>query len=240
VTRSGRLLLLAGAALVAVLVVAVAIVISQGGEDEPASGGGGSAPAEGQSAEVGPLFDGIPQDGVSLGEPDAPATLTEFADLQCPFCAEYAREALPAVIDRYVRTGRVRLELQLLSFIGPDSQRGAQVAAAAAQQDRMWQFSDLFFNNQGAENSGYATDDFLRGLARETPGLDVEQAFADRDSPAARRLLRQAQVQATALGVNSTPTFLVRQGAAPPQPLQLQALDAQSVTAALDQALAGG
>jgi protein-disulfide isomerase len=239
VTRSRRLLLLGGAALAAVAVVAVAIAVSQGTDDEPADGGG-NAPAAGRSADVGPLFEGMPQDGVSLGDPDAPATLTEFADLQCPFCAEYAREALPAVIDRYVRPGRVRLELQLLSFIGPDSQRGAQLAAAAAQQDRMWQFSDLFFNHQGAENTGYATDTFLRRLARETPGLDVQQAFADRDSPAARRLLRQSQAQATALGVDSTPTFLLRRGAAPPQPLQLPALDAQTVTAALDQALAGG
>ena len=236
-----RLLLLGGAALAAVVVVAVAIAVSQGGEDEPAGDGGASANGQaGQAADVGSLFEGIPQNGISLGDPDAPATLIEFADLQCPFCAEYTREALPAVIERYVRTGRVRLELQLLSFIGPDSERAAQLAAAAAQQNLMWQFSDLFFADQGAENSGYATDAFLRGLARETPGLDVPQAFADRDSPAVARQLRQAQAQATALGVESTPSFLLRQGAAAPEPLPLQALDAQTVTAALDQALAGG
>ena len=236
-----RALLLGGAALAAVVVVAVAIAVSQGGEDEPAGDGG--APAAngqaGQATDVGSRFEGIPQNGVSLGDPDAPATLIEFADLQCPFCAEYTREALPAVIERYVRSGRVRLELQLLSFIGPDSERAAQLAAAAAQQDLMWQFSDLFFAEQGAENSGYATDAFLRGVARETPGLDVPQAFADRDSPAVARQLRQAQAQATALGVESTPSFLLRQGAAPPEPLPLQALDAQTVTTALDQALIG-
>ena len=236
---SRRLLLLGGAVLAAVLVVAVAIVISQGGEDEPAAGGG-SAPAGDRSADVGPLFEGIPQDGVALGRPDAPATLTEFADLQCPFCAEFAREALPAVIERYVRTGRVRLELRLLTFIGPDSVRGAQLAAAAGLQDRMWQFSELFFENQGAENSGYATDAFLRRLAGETPGLDVPQAFADSDSPAAQRVLGQAQTQATALGVDSTPSFMLRRGGESPQPLELQALDAQTVTTALDQALLGG
>ena len=237
---SRRLLLLGGAALAAVVVVAVAIAVSQGGEDEPPdSAGGGSAPAE-QSAGAESLFEGIPQNGVFLGEPDAPATLIEFADLQCPFCAEYAREALPTVIERYVRTGRVRLELQLLAFLGPDSERGALLAAAAAEQDRMWQFTDLFFQNQGAENSGYATDEFLRGLARETPGLDVPRAFADRDSPAARRLLRRAQAQATASGVDSTPSFLLRQGAAPARPLELQALDAATVTTALDEALLGG
>lgn len=235
---SRRLVLLVGAALVAVVVVAVAIAVSQGGEDEPA-GSGGDATGPGQTADAESLFEGIPQNGVSLGDPGAPATLIEYADLQCPFCAEYTRDALPAVIERYVRTGRVRLELQLLAFLGPDSERGARLAAAAAQQDLMWQFTDLFFENQGAENSGYATDEFLRGLARQTPGLDTRQAFADRDSPAVRRLLRQAQAQATASGVESTPSFLLRQGAAPARPLELQALDAATVTAALDEALLG-
>jgi protein-disulfide isomerase len=67
----------------------------------------------------------------------APATLTEFADLHCPFCADYARDVLPAVVDRYVRTGRLRLELQLLAFLGDDSLRGGRMAAAAARQDRL-------------------------------------------------------------------------------------------------------
>ena len=66
--------------------------------------------------------------------PDAPVTLVEFADLQCPFCAEYERSVLPALLDRYVRTGKVRLELRLLRFLGPDSDRLARVAAAASER----------------------------------------------------------------------------------------------------------
>jgi protein-disulfide isomerase len=58
-------------------------------------------------------------------------TLVEFADLQCPFCAQYARDALPRLIDRYVRPGRIRMQLRLLSFIGPDSECAARVAAAS-------------------------------------------------------------------------------------------------------------
>jgi protein-disulfide isomerase len=111
-----------------------------------------------------------------------PATLVEFADLQCPFCAQYARDALPAVIDQWARPGRLQLDLRLLTFIGPDSLRAARPAGAAALQDRLWSFSDLLFLNQGRENSGYVTTDFLRRIAKETPGLKVNRAFAERGS----------------------------------------------------------
>jgi protein-disulfide isomerase len=233
-----RLLLLAAAAIAAVVVVAVAVAISQGGEED--GGGGSTSTAKGTDAEVRALFAGIPQKGTSLGDPDAPATLIEFADLQCPFCAQFATESLPTVIRRYVRTGRLRLELRLLTFLGPDSVRGAQVAAAAAQQDRMWPFAELFYRNQGAENSGYATDDFLEGLARQTPGLDVDQVAADISTPASKRVIRDARVQGEALGVDSTPSFFVRRNGGPARPMTVQALDAATFTSTLDQALEGG
>jgi protein-disulfide isomerase len=224
--------------LAAVVVVVVAIVISQGGSDDSDKGpaaGGGAQPS--QSAEVKALFGGIPQQGVTLGEPDAPATLIEFADLQCPFCAQYTTDALPTVIQDYVRPGRLKMELRLLRFIGPDSERGAEVAAAATLQDKGWDFSDLFFRNQGEENSGYATNAFLQRLARETPGLDVDQLDSDLGSPPAQAIIRQAEREGNRLSVSGTPSFFVQKGKGQPQPLELSALDADSVTAALDSAL---
>ena len=130
--RNRRLLLLGGVLLAAIVVVVVAIAVSQGGaedEEEPPAGGG--RPQATQTEEVERQFAGIPQDEVALGDPDAPATLIEFADLQCPFCAQFAVEALPSVVDRFVRDGRLRLELRLLAFLGPDSERGAEVAAVS-------------------------------------------------------------------------------------------------------------
>jgi protein-disulfide isomerase len=231
-------MLLGGALLAAVVVVVVAIVISQGGsddEEQPSASGGRAQPS--QSAEVEELFRGIPQQGVTLGEPDAPATLIEFADLQCPFCAQYTTGALPSVIEDYVRTRRLKLQLRLLRFIGPDSERGAEVAAAATLQDKGWEFSDLFFRKQGQENSGYATDQFLQRLARATPGLDVGQLESDLDTPRAGALIRQAERQANRLGVSGTPSFFVQKGNAAPQPLELSSLDAGSVTDAIESAL---
>ena len=240
--RKRRLALLGGAVALAALVVVVAIFISQGGDDgdtaQPAGGAGGSG--DGESAKVSDISKGIPQHGVTLGDPEAPATLIEFADLQCPFCAQFATQALPTVIDEYVRDGRLKLQLRLLAFLGPDSERGAEVAAAATLQDRLWPFSELFFENQGPENSGYATDRFLRGLARETPGLDVARVSEDIDSPPANRLVRQAARQAEELGVDGTPSFFLVRGGEAPRSLELSSLDADSFTLALDEALGGG
>jgi protein-disulfide isomerase len=216
-----RLWLLGGAAALAAVIVVAAIVISQSGADDE----------ETSSAPSAPRVERIAQEGIWLGDPDAPATLIEFADLQCPFCAEFANEELPGVIDRYVRDGSLRLELRLLAFLGPDSVRSRDVAHAAAQQDRIWGFSERFFRNQGPENSGYATDEFLERLARQTPGLDVEQLESDLGNQESEALTREAERMARTLEVPGTPAFyLVRDGGRP-EPVEIDQLD---------EALAGG
>jgi protein-disulfide isomerase len=194
-TRSSmgiRLAVLAAAALAIVLVV---VVVAGGGDGDDKGGG---SPAAAKSA-----LQGIPQSGISLGSPDAPVTMVEFADLQCPFCAEYHRNVFPTILRRYVRTGDVRLELHLLRFLGPDSDRLARVAAAASAQNRMWQFVGLAYQRQGAENSGYATDDFINALAADA-GLKNADAGA-----AAERLIRQGENRARSAQVESTPSFLI-------------------------------
>jgi protein-disulfide isomerase len=222
VTRERRLWLLAGAAVVATVIVAVAIAISQGGADD--DDGPSPAPRSDAPEQAADIFEDIPQDGVSLGEPDAPATLIEFADLQCPFCADFATGGLPDVVDSYVRDGRLRLELRLLAFIGPDSERARQVANAAALQDRLWDYTELFFRNQEAENSGYATDAFLQRLARQTPGLDVEQLAQDYASPQAEALTRQAERLGQQLAVSGTPSFYLVRDGGQPEPIEIDAL----------------
>jgi protein-disulfide isomerase len=177
---------------VAVAAVLVAVVI--------AGGGGGSST---RTASDTSALKGIPQSGLSLGSPKAPVTIVEFADLQCPFCAEYHHNVFPALLDRYVRTGKVRLELRLLRFLGPDSDRLARVAVAAAGQDRMWQFVGLAYDRQGREGSGYATNDFINKLTRDA-GLTSPDAGA-----AAERQVQGNERLAKTAGINSTPAFLI-------------------------------
>jgi protein-disulfide isomerase len=182
------------AALAAVVVLVAVVVAGSGGDDNQKGG----SPAATESA-----LRGIPQSGIALGSPNAPVTMVEFADLQCPFCAEYHRNVFPTLLRRYLSTGKLRLELRLLRFIGPDSDRLARVAAAAAAQDRMWQFVGLAYQRQGRENSGYATNQFIDSLAADA-GLKRTSAGA-----AAERQVRQSEEAARTLGIDSTPSFLI-------------------------------
>lgn len=218
----------------AALIVVVAIVINQSGSGDETS----STAASDDTAQVEQTLEGIPQDGVFLGEADAPETVTEFVDLQCPFCGEYAREALPEVIDRHVRSGEVRLELRVISFLGQDSGEAAQLAAAATLQNKLFDFAETFYLNQGEENSGYVTDDFLTQIAEATPGLDADQALADRDSPEVQAVVDENEGEASKLGVNSTPTFFLVAGGEPTE-MQLTGLTADAFTQALESARGG-
>ena len=216
-----RLGLLAALAVAAVLVLAV---ITTPPKTSSADGGGGTPALLSQ-------LDGIPQSGVTLGSPQAPVTIVEFADLQCPFCAEYERNVLPTLIDRYVRTGKVQLQLRLLRFLGPDSDRLARVAAAASAKDRMWQFVALAYERQGAENSGYATPDFLNKLVADA-GLGKLDAGA-----APERQVHQSERAAHALGIQSTPSFLIGRTGARTERFQPSKLTPDAFIPRIDQEL---
>jgi protein-disulfide isomerase len=217
----------AAAAAAVVLVVAGIAVSSSGGK--PAT----RAPAGGAST----LFAGIPEQGGVLGDPKAPLTVTEYLDLQCPVCREASTTTLPAVVKQFVRTGKVKLQARTLQFIGPDSVRAAKVAAGAERQGRLWPFLEAFYARQGQENSGYVTDGFLRDVAAAS-GVDATAALGQEGSSFAAGRLSRANVDASRLGIQATPTLTVRRGNGQEQVLDANALDPASVAAALDKEVA--
>jgi len=186
---------------VAILVAALLAVLSQLG-----SGGGGSSAS---SEDVGKLYSGIPQNGTTLGKGSAPVTIYLYEDFQCPVCGQFSRETFPEVVDRSVRGGKVKVISETLTFIGPDSVPSARAALAAGEQDRYWPYASLLFENQEQENSGYVTDDFLKGVAEDTPGLDVGRWSSDLKGSSYTQELQAAQAKAQSSGVDATPTLVV-------------------------------
>lgn len=225
-----------GSVLLLAAVVVVALVLASGGGGKKKGRDGKRA---GGTPNAGTLFSGIPQNGVTLGNPAARVTLEEYADLQCPFCRDYSVQVLPALVKSYVRTGKVKLVFRNISFIGPDSTRAAQLAAAAGRQQKLWPFIDSFYASQQAENSGYATDAFLRRVATGVPGLDVVRAFRDRTLPAVAAELRDSRARAKRAKVQSTPAFFLSAAGRAPIVLNPQSLTPEAFAPALDKALSG-
>jgi len=206
--RRRRLAILGGVAIVAV--IAVVLVTGSGGGSSAATVKAGESVPNQQA--IATQLAGIPQQGITLGRPDAPITVVEYGDLQCPICANFSRTVLPGVIDDYVRTRRARIEFRNLTFIGPDSERMARFAAAAGAQNRLWNVIELIYADQGEENTGYADDDFLRTIGSGVSGLDVAQALDGRDGSSVTAQLDEASQMAQSAGVTGTPTLFVRRG----------------------------
>jgi protein-disulfide isomerase len=199
--RRRRVSILAAALAVAVAVIVVAALVS-GGSSSSAS------PSGGDTLVRSTVVDGVQEHNGVLGDPKAPVTVTEYVDLQCPICAEASTTSLPPLIERDVKTGKVKLRMRTLSFLGPDSITAARVAHGAEQQGKLWSFVETFYANQGQENSGYVTDGFLKSVAA-TSGVNADAASEYAATAPAEQALTTANHAAQAVGVNATPTFTI-------------------------------
>lgn len=127
----------------------------------------------------------------------------------------------------------MRLRLRIVSIVGPDSAKAAKLAAAARLQDRGWQFAEAFYAEQGAENSGYVNDVFLRERA-EAAGLDVERALLDRNLEPGQRALAADERAFERAELGGTPGFRVG-----PRGAALSNFDATQVRSAIKAAADG-
>lgn len=232
-----RLFQLGGALALAVAIIVVIVVATSGGSDSGPEKRAGEVVAGANDTEQ--LFAGIPQRGAVLGDPNAPITLIEFGDLQCPFCKDASDTIVPSVVENYVRDGRVKFIFRDVAFLGTDSTRAAQMAAAAGMQDKLWNFVHLFYTNQGQENTGYVTDDFLREIASGVRGLDVERAMDDRASGDVQRALTEAQTEWQGYGLSGTPSFVVGRTGGTLEPIDLnEGITFEAIQEPIDRLLA--
>jgi protein-disulfide isomerase len=195
-----------------VIIAVVVIVIATGGGGKKAVGKG-TAKGNENVAAVSALLAGIPQSGSTLGATTAPATLQYFGDLQCPICRDFTVEGdLKEIIEKYVRPGKLRIEYRSMETAThePEIFRTQQVAAlAAGKQGKAWNYIELFYHDQGEENSGYVNESFLQGLAQQVPGLNLAQWSSDRNSNELANQVAGDVQAANNLGLTGTPAFLI-------------------------------
>lgn len=220
--RKRRLAIFGGGLLVVIAVVAVAIAVGSGGGSSSTNTPTAATPvAKG-------AFAGIPQTANVLGSPNAKATMMVFADMQCPFCMHFETQAFPSIVNRYVKTGKLKVVFQPISILGSDSVVASKAVAAAAAQKKLFDYTATFYANQGQENTGYVTADFLKKIARATPGLNVAKWEQDLNSESGTSILTAAQTAAQTARVDSTPTFMMAKAGQTLEQFQPNALTANA------------
>jgi protein-disulfide isomerase len=202
--RRTQLLIIAGFAAIAVIVALIVISQSGGGN------GGGGTPSNVQGADkVSSELSGISQTGNVLGDSKAPITIVEFGDPQCPVCKAFSEQVAPTLISTYVKPGQAKYEYRPWNIIGPQSPDASSAALAAGEQNRFWNYIQLFYLNQGEENSGYVTDSFLESIAKAAGVPDIGKWNTDRKSSKWHAIFTKNNSDADSLGFSGTPSILI-------------------------------
>jgi protein-disulfide isomerase len=228
--------------LIAAVMVGGAIVFAtlyKGAPAVPAGGAGGNGNVvEGTSttANLATAMTLGPRDAI-LGNANAPVTLIEYGDYQCPYCVQFFSQTQPQIVQNYVNTGKVRVVFRDFAFLGAESTAAAEAAQCAEDQGKLWAYHDALYsakltddNNGGNEDDGfYATAEFLK-LAQQV-GLNIPTFTSCINNNTDANIVAQEKGAAANAGVDSTPSFIINgQMLTPPgaQPYSIfqQALDA--------------
>jgi protein-disulfide isomerase len=183
----------------------VILIVVNGNKDS-----GGDAQNLKEVSTVDKLFTGIPQEELVLGDPKAKVELIEYGDLQCPVCKAYSEEFLPQIIEGQVKEGKAKLVFRNFTIIGPQSAPAGAAALAAGAQGRGWEYIELFYRNQGKENSGYADDEFLTAVAKGAGVKNIAQWETDRKGPKYTDQVTATTEEAQRLGFTGTPSFAIK------------------------------
>jgi protein-disulfide isomerase len=229
--RRTRLLQLsaAGVFLAIVVVVVVIIVAGSGGGDK----GGDSANLV-EKEHVENLLGGIPQSATILGKASAPVKLFEYGDLQCPVCKDYSEEILPKLIENQVKNGEVSITFRNFIIIGPQSIPAGEAALAAGAQGMGWSFIETWYRNQGEENSGYATDEFIESMAKYVGVPDIAKWKEEWKGGTYKKQVEDTTAQAERIGFTGTPSFSIEG----PKSNGLELLGTPGSTEGLEEAIA--
>jgi protein-disulfide isomerase len=208
--RRQRLIWLGGVVAVVVVAIVVVVLTSQGNT--------GTSPAAKKSAiaTVKNLIDGIPESGTTLGNPSAPVTVTEYADLVCSVCDDFALSSEQQLIPDEVRTGHVKLVFRGLETAssaanGSEYTNSQTAVRSAGLQGRAWYYILLAFEEQPAnsENVPYVTVNYLQNLAAQVPGLNLVNWQAGLTNPTLIDAVTTDARLAMAAGARGTPAIIV-------------------------------
>jgi protein-disulfide isomerase len=226
-----------------ILIVIVAIVLgvvlsnrssgtSDGSNDGPNISIASGTPKVGNSAtsvlqgapEVEKLLKGIPQNQFTLGQPDAPVTLVEYIDLQCPICGQFETQEFGPLVDKYVRAGKLKIVIQPWSILDQnvgeyDSDRGQKATIAAAAQNKAFNFAQVLYDNQNTEHTNWMNDAKISQIAASVDGLKPYQLATDANNADTKSVIKTISDFAAAhpTEMTGTPTLYLGKGRETPK-----------------------
>ncbi|SDS75357.1 Protein-disulfide isomerase [Brevibacterium sandarakinum] len=190
------------------------VIVNQGPSEDSAnahsqseSGSGGESESGTEEVDLSFVEHRVEGDSHALGEVDAPVTLVMFSDYQCPYCASWNEETMPAMMD-YVDKGDLRIEMRDLAVFGEESERAARAAYAAGLQGKYWKFHNTLFEGGEHPPKSELDDDSLVSTAKDL-GLDPTKFKGDMNSVEAHEEFDATAQEGYSLGVASTPTFVI-------------------------------
>lgn len=142
------------------------------------------------------------------GDEDAPVTIIEFSDFQCPYCERWTNETGAQIEETYVDEGLVRIGYWHFAILGNQSVLAAEASECAAEQDAFWDYHDYLYQpdigSQGAGMNRENLKQFAADLALDTAAFNECL-----DSGQFSQFVQGQRSVAQQIGVSSTPTFLV-------------------------------
>jgi len=202
--------ILPGAIVLAGMMISAAVIYSNGGFSKLTAGGVGGE-VRVKDAAVAQKVKVSVDDDAYLGNKNAPVTIIEFSDFQCPFCRSFWRDTLPLIKSEYIDTGKVRLVYRdfPLNF-HPGAMPAAQGAECAREQGKFWEMHDKIFSEQDKQGSGtiqFSISDIKRWASGIV--LDTGKFNSCLDSGKYADEVNKDIKAGQSAGVTGTPSFFI-------------------------------
>ena len=181
----------------------------------------------------------VAQGSPVFGNQSASVTIIEFGDFQCHFCGRFAMQTEPSLNSTYFQTGKVNLVFKHFVTHGPDSFSAAMASQCANDQGKFWNFYETLYNNQGEENSGWASANNMKKFAPGIPGMDAQKFDSCLDSQKYKSLVDNDTNLAFGSGFQGTPTFIIQKNNGSDREVLLGAYPFPSFQAIIDKKISG-
>ncbi len=201
------------AVLAGAIIIGLAIFFGRGVAPIKPTTGQSSATHPVENAQIVNTKDIKTADNPYIGNKDAPVTLIEWFDYQCPYCKLFEQNTESKLYKNYVQTGKLKIVFKDFVFLGPDSKTAALFARAvwATYPNKFYEWYQAVFSAQDKENSGFGNLSSIVTLTKKIPGMDTDVIVArmNKDKSQFEAAISADGLEGRAIGIKGTPSMVI-------------------------------